>query len=494
MSFTSYEFLLVFFPAVLLLCWASFRHIRIQNVVLLAASVIFYACFDVRSLLPLALCTLITYAGGLLIHACRQDACSARLARVAYISALVLNFSILLVCKYTGFLLNNVNAVLAPFGKSISIPAILLPVGLSFFIFQSSSYLFDLWKGKLAEPERSLVRYGLFVSFFPSITSGPIQRGPALLPQIRKRALPTFARVQEAILIFLWGAFLKMVIADRLALFVDAVYGSISQYEGFVLIACAAAYSIQIYADFAGYSYMAIGVAALLGFSLPENFHQPYLAGSVASFWRRWHISLTSWLTEYLYIPLGGSRKGVLRRYINIAVVFLVSGLWHGASWNFVVWGGLHALFQIIGYLTRDLRESLCARFKINRSGTVHVWFQRLFVFFLTSFAWIYFRAPSLRDALLFIKRIPVFNPWVLFDASLFHIGLSGGEWVLLIFLLAIFFAVSLCRERGVTCRDIVRQHPVIRVLIFWFLLFSVLILGIYGGEYSASAFIYAGF
>lgn len=230
------------------------------------------------------------------------------------------------------------------------LPQILLPVGLSFYVFQSTNYLLDLAKKKI-EPERNFINVALFISFFPTITSGPILRASRFLPQLSEMRSVSFARFQRAVFTFLWGAFIKMMIADRIAVFTNQVYSDLENYSGLILAACAACYSIQIYCDFSGYSYMAIAVADLFGFDIPENFHQPYFATTIADFWRRWHISLTTWFTDYLYIPLGGNRKSRLRRYINIGIVFLISGLWHGAAWNFVVWGGLHAFFQIFGYL-----------------------------------------------------------------------------------------------------------------------------------------------
>lgn len=348
-------------------------------------------------------------------------------------------------------------------------------------------------KSEKMEPEKNFINYALFVSFFPTITSGPIQRGRKLIPQIRERHPVSFSAFQEAVFIFTWGAFIKMVLSDRLGIFVDAVYSG--SYTGWVQVAAACAYSVQIYTDFAGYSFMAIAVAKLFGFDLDENFHQPYFAKTIADFWHRWHISLTSWFTEYLYFPLGGNRKGKPRQYLNILIVFLVSGLWHGAAWSFVFWGCLHAVFQIAAHVTRKSRLQLAERFHVNMESAAYRVWQSICIFAITTFVWIFFRAGGFMQAVEFIQRVfAEWNPWVLFDGSLFHIGLDPFEWNICWGSLLLLFIISIAREKGYNVQAVMRQPAVVRVLIWWFLFFSCLILGIYGEGYNASAFIYAGF
>ena len=487
MNLISVRFLLLFLPIVVLVHYVV-KPLRMKNIILLMASIVFYACYDVKYVVFFTLSIALTYFGGLLGRKIKLKHC------YMHIIALMLNFLMLLVFKYEGFVLGSIGSVLARWGYKREVPHLLLPVGLSFFIFQSSTYLLDLHKGKM-QVEKDFLDYALFVSFFPTITSGPIQRARSFLPQVKARSMPSFRKIEEAVLIFLWGAFLKSVIADRIGVFTDTVYAGYAQYSGWTLFVCALLYSVQIYADFSGYSYMAIAVSKLFGFELTENFHQPYFATNIADFWRRWHISLTSWFTEYLYIPLGGNRKGTARRYINIFIVFLTSGLWHGAGWNFIVWGGIHALYQIAGHLTKPVREGICLRLNIDRKKPGYRAGQMAFIYAAAAFAWIFFRAPSLTDALGYIGRMfSAWNPWVLFDGTLFSLGLGAAEWNVLIAAVILMVIVSYIRERGGNAALLAEQNLLCKTIVFEVLIIALAIFGMYGEGYSASAFIYAGF
>lgn len=344
--------------------------------------------------------------------------------------------------------------------------------------------------------EKNIVDYALFVSFFGLIVSGPIQKARDFLPQIKKKRILDDAGIQKAILYFLWGASIKMIVADRLAIFTNTVWNSYMSFAGCTLLTAALAYSIQIYFDFAGYSYMAVGIASLFGFNVTENFRQPYLGLSIDDFWKRWHISLTSWFREYLYIPLGGNQKGKVRKYINNIIVFLISGLWHGAEWSFAIWGGIHACYKVIGNLTERWRVGVCQILKINRDTFGYRLWRRSFVFFLTSFAWIFFRAPSLRDALKFIKGIfACWNPWVLFDRSLYSLGLTREEWSICIWGMVIILVISYAKENGKRILEGFHAQNIIFRYACYGMLFALLIIfGVYGPEYDASTFIYMGF
>lgn len=251
------------------------------------------------------------------------------------------NLMILFFFKYFDFVISNINSILYTLNIEIFEPAfdVILPVGISFYIFQAIGYIIDVYRGEI-RAEKNFFKYALFVSFFPQLVAGPIERSKNLLHQIDVPQKFSFERMREGLLVMLWGYFLKIVIADRIAIFVDKVYGNYMLYEGIYLSVASILFAFQIYCDFAGYSIIAIGVAKILGFQLMENFNAPYLAQSVSDFWRRWHISLSSWFRDYVYIPLGGNRRGKGKRYVNLLVVFIISGLWHGANWNFVVWGG----------------------------------------------------------------------------------------------------------------------------------------------------------
>lgn len=480
MSFVNLQFWALFLP-LCFLTYALMRSAGGQNAVLLLASLVFYASYDIKYLLLLIGCTAVSYMGGLL----------GKRQRRIYIAAAVMNLLVLLVFKYTDFALGSIRSLT---GLNFSLPEILLPVGLSFYVFQSCSYLFDLYNGKL-EAERNPINYGLFVCFFPTVVSGPIQKGRELLPQIREKRQLRYEDFSFFMLCFLWGAFLKLVIADRLALMTDRLFQEYYDYTGVVLMVNSLAYTFQIYADFAGYSYMAIAVSRLFGFRLKDNFRQPYLAADIQDFWRRWHISLTSWFTEYLYFPLGGNRRGSARRYVNIFMVFLVSGLWHGAAWSFVIWGGLHGFYQIAGHITRPWRSALYDRLGIDRSRAAFRLGQRFITFSLVSFAWIFFRSENLAKALVYCRNmLRGLAPWALFDASLTAFGISSLDWAILLFALGLLGLVSVLREKGFDSGCILKQGMAARALLCWAMFIVILVFGAYGGEYSASAFIYAGF
>ena len=480
MSFVNLQFWALFLPLCFLI-YAIMRSAKGQNAVLLLASLVFYASYDFKYLLLLIACTAVSYLGGLLGDRDRR----------IYIAAAVVNLLALLTFKYTGFALGSIQSLT---GLNFSLPEILLPVGLSFYVFQSCSYLFDLYNHKL-EAERNIINYGLFVCFFPTVISGPIQKGRELLPQIREKRTLSYENFSFFLLVFLWGAFLKLVIADRLALMTDKLFLEYYDYSGAILMLNSLAYTFQIYADFAGYSYMAIALARLFGFKLGDNFRQPYLATDIHDFWRRWHISLTSWFTEYLYFPLGGSRKGTARRYVNIFIVFLVSGLWHGAAWSFVLWGALHGFYQVFGHAARPGRNALYDRLGIDRSKAAFRLGQRFVTFSLVSFAWIFFRSENLAKALVYCRNmLRDFAPWTLFDGSITAFGISGADWAVLLFALAALGIVSALREKGYDSGCILSQGLAARALLCWALFMVILVFGAYGGEYSASAFIYAGF
>ncbi len=490
MSFVSFQFWAVLLPLCFLAYVLAGRTARGQNIVLLIASVIFYGSYDLKYLLILALSIAVTYLGGR-IGAAQTGA--EKQDRV-YTWAFVVNILILIVFKYTNFLLGNLNSVLGLFGVSIALPKMLLPVGLAFYTFQSSTYLLDLKSGK-TEPERDLINYSLFVSFFPTIVSGPILRASTFLPQIRRRREVSFERFQIFLFTFLWGAFLKLVLSDRLSGFVTHVFSSYYNYGGAVMLVHMSCAMLQLYVDFAGYSYMAIAVAALFGFDIPDNFRQPWFATSVANMWRRWHISMMTWFTDYLYIPLGGSRKGKARKMLNTFIVFTVSGLWHGAAWTFAFWGFMGAFYMAVGQLTLPYRLRLCEKLHIDRETFGYKMLQRFIVFMLMAAIVVPFSIGGLKPtAVYFRQMLTVWNPWVLFDGSLCTMGMTATDWRVCILGGLVLLAVSALREHGYSCAFILRQNPVFRAALVLVLFFAIIVFGVYGAQYSASAFVYAGF
>ena len=494
MLFNSIQFL-CFFPIVALLYYVI-PH-RFRHLFLLAASYYFYMCWNPRYALLMATSTIITYASGILLGRCRENGGDQRRARLYVFISFALNLSILFFFKYFNFFTESVASLLSRVGVQMR-PVrfdIVLPVGISFYTFQALSYTMDVYRGELP-PERNLFKYALFVSFFPQLVAGPIERSKNLIHQIHEKHTFDGARVKSGLLLMLFGYFQKLVLADRLAVLVDTVYNNWQAYQGYEIAIATVCFAFQIYCDFASYSNIAIGAARVMGFSLMDNFDTPYFSESVSEFWRRWHISLSTWFRDYLYIPLGGNRKGKLRTYINIMIVFLVSGLWHGASWHFVVWGGMNGLFQVIGSMTMPLRDRLASAFHIDRKVFSHRLLKKIVTFALICLTWLFFRAESMSAALGTLQRMLRFNnPWIFVDGTLFELGLDQQEFTLLLVSLGILFFFSVCRYRKIdVIQRLEAQGLWFRWLVYFAGIFFILIFGKYGPTVDASAFLYFQF
>jgi len=421
MLFNSAEFFL-FFPAVAAVYFALPGRLRCP--LLLGASYWFYMAWEPGYVLLILVSTLVCYGAGLGMGA--QPDRSGR--RRYLVLALAVNLGLLFFFKYYNFFADALRP-LAP----VSLPGsrFLLPLGISFFTFQSLSYVIEVYRGRW-EPERHLGRLALYVAFFPQLVAGPIERPGNLLPQFRKVHRFDYDRVTNGIKLMAWGLFKKMVIADRLAVLVDHVYADPTQYEGLPLALATVCFAFQIFCDFSGYSDIAIGAAGVLGFKLMTNFQRPYFARSVAEFWRRWHISLSTWFRDYVYIPLGGSRVALPRWHVNILVVFLLSGMWHGANWTFLAWGLVHAAYLLAGRALAPVRERAAALTGLARAPRLRHVLQLATTFALVCFGWIFFRANSLSDALHIVAHLPrgwgvVFEPERL-AALVFSLGLTRGE------------------------------------------------------------------
>lgn len=390
MQFTSLLFLL-FFCAVFFIYWLTPTSKRWA--VALAASVLFYGLFGVGFLVLLFVGICVCYFGGLQIEKAKS--------KPVFITSLVLALLPLLFFKYyNAFFTAYLNGVFANAGLSFAFPSFILltPVGLSFYTFKIISYLADIYTGKLVA-RTHFGHVALYVSFFPEISSGPIQRATNLLPQI-EIPVNTFSydKALGGAQLFLWGLFKKMVLADNFAYYINLTFSDINKVMGLSVIFAAFFYSIQLYCDFSAYSDMAIGLMNLLGFDVPENFKSPYFATSIRDFWGRWHISLSSFLRDYIYIPLGGSRKGTVRKYVNILITFLVSGLWHGTGFTFLVWGALHGIYQIVGDITRPVRDKLWQLAHLSQEGLFAKVWKTTITFLLVTVAWLVFRAGSLAE------------------------------------------------------------------------------------------------
>lgn len=496
MLFNSLSFL-IFFPIVILIYFIIPPKVR--YIWLLFTSYFFYMGWNAKYALLLLLSTVVTYGASLLLHKWR-DNCGRKKAVLAV--SLVINLGILFLFKYLDFAIDTLQSIGTKVGLVIGEPgfSLLLPVGISFYIFQAVGYMIDIYREKL-EPERNFLRYALFVSFFPQLVAGPIERSTRLLPQLKAVHLIKLwdmDRVRDGALVMLYGYMLKMIIADRAALLVDTVFhpNYYSQYAGITVVVGAVLFAIQIYCDFAGYTYIAIGASKVMGIELMNNFNTPYLATSIKDFWDRWHISLTSWFRDYLYFPLGGSRKGKLRKYINILVVFSVSGLWHGASWHYVVWGVLHGAMRVVEEVTEKLRKKLVALLHIKTEVLCYKCFQILVTFGLVTVVWIFFRAESIGQAVHLIKNmVTVWNPWVLFDNSLLGLGLDGKDWnVLLVGLLLLLVAECFRYKRISLVKLFAEQNLLFQWIFVMVGILSIVVFGIYGPAYDAAQFIYFQF
>lgn len=497
MLFNSQEFL-IFLPIVVLVYYCIPD--RVKHLWLLVCSYYFYMCWNAKYALLLLFSTVVTYASGLLLELVKtklpEGSRKIRCKKTVVSLSFILNLAVLFFFKYSNFAAGIVLGLFSYFQIGIQIPKfdILLPVGISFYTFQALSYTMDVYRDEIYA-EKNFFRYALFVSFFPQLVAGPIERSKNLLRQLAQPRKFSFERARDGLLLMLWGFFLKIVLADRIAIFVDTVYSDCSTYTGFYILAATILFAVQIYCDFSGYSVIAIGTAEILGIRLMENFNAPYLSHSVAEFWRNWHISLTSWFKDYLYIPLGGSRRGKLRKYINKMIVFLVSGLWHGADFSFVVWGGLNGLYQVLGEIFAPAKDWFTRIFHLNRNSLGHKLFQTTLTFVLVDFSWIFFRADGLRNSLEIIKSMFTFNPWILADGSLYECGLDNKNFYLMLICIVVLMLADFCKRKGIKIREAVtRQDWWFRSIFFVFSICFILTFGIWGPGYNAANFIYFQF
>jgi D-alanyl-lipoteichoic acid acyltransferase DltB (MBOAT superfamily) len=457
MLFNSIEFL-IFFPIVVALYFAC--PYRYRWALLLAASYYFYAAWKLEYVFLLIASTLISYITAMLMVKPEHQAKRTTLLVISLCS----NLGILFAFKYFNFFNDSLRAAFNQFNLVYNVPMfqMLLPVGISFYTFQTVGYVIDVYRGKL-EPERHLGRFALFAAFFPQLVAGPIGRAPNLLPQFYEKFDFDEARVSSGLRLMLWGMFQKVVIADRLGLYVNAVYNNPSEWAGWPVFLATYFFAFQIYCDFSGYSAIAIGAARVMGFNLMENFRRPYFARSPSEFWGRWHISLSTWFRDYLYIPLGGNRVSIPRWYLNLMIVFLVSGLWHGAAWTFVVWGGLHGLYVVGDVATKSLRGKLAQRLGLDRRPITQAVLSRFITFNLVCLAWVFFRANSMADAFLLLNNLmPLTNfadlnaPWAVVVSN------PAQEMALSLGLILLLELVHLVQEQH-------WQAPILWQRPFWF-------------------------
>lgn len=492
MFFNSLHFILFFLSVVTIYFAIPYRF---RWGLLLAASYYFYACWKVEYSVLIAISTIITYLTAIAIS--RSENKNRR--KLFLTLSLVSNFAILFLFKYFNFINDSIRELFQYINISYAIPElkVLLPVGISFYTFQALSYSIDVYRKK-KEPERHLGIYALYVSFFPQLVAGPIERSTNLLAQFYRKNDFNIDRVKEGIRQILWGFFKKIVIADRLAVIVDNIYNAPQEYNGVVLVIATLLFAYQIYCDFAGYSDIAIGTAKVLGYDLMTNFNRPYVARSISEFWQRWHISLSTWFRDYLYIPLGGNRVNKARWCYNIMIVFLVSGLWHGASWTFVVWGGLHGAYIVVSRITKN-RQNLLELIKIKTNTKLYGLIQMAFTFFLVNIAWVFFRAKSISDAFYIIKQgyidilgfIPHFYDGIYLHSILSQLGTTKEELILSLTLIILLEIVQKIQSSQKTVRWFFNRPVYFRWAAYYALTAIILF---YGSFNSNQQFIYFQF
>lgn len=480
MGTTSIEFIL-FLGILLGIYYAVPAGIKV--ILLLTASYVFYGSQNVTYLIFLGAATLFTYGSGLLLEKKMEQQSMAKAIMGVTIFA---NLFVLGWFKYINFFTG---------GK---IESLFLPVGISFYLFMSIGYIVDVYRGKI-KAEKNIVSYAVFVSFFPVIMSGPIERAGNLLPQFKKENLTKIKfdteRIRDGFVRMLWGYFQKLVLADRIAVAVNTVYDSPESYGGAMVVVAAILYTFQIYCDFAGYSNVAIGIGEIFGIKIIENFKAPYLATSIADFWRRWHISLSSWFRDYLYIPLGGNRNGTIRKYVNVMIVFLLSGLWHGAGWNFILWGGLHGVYQVVGAVAENVRKKVYGLLNLKEDNFSLKGVKRVVTFLCVNFAWMLFRITDMGLFLRVIKRFKEIQIWQLFDGTIYNLGLDQSNVHLMLIGLGIVVIVDWLNEKGISVsKSIAKERLWVRWPIYLAAIMIILVCGMWGAGFDANNFIYYQF
>lgn len=495
MLFNSVDFF-VFFPFVTFFYFIIPK--RFRWIWLLISSYLFYMNYSIKYTVFIIISTLITYISGLLIEKAdeiKDKNKSLSLKKLWVLLSFASNLGILFSFKYISFFNNILKDLFSKFNLSYNAPKfnLIVPLGISFYTLQALSYTVDVYR-KDVKAQKNPFRYALFVSFFPQVVSGPIGKAKHLLNQFNEEYSFDYERVKNGFLLMLWGYFQKVFVADRLAVLVNTVYNEPSKYRGFEIILANIFFAFQIYCDFCGYSDIARGAAEIMGIRLYNNFKRPYFSKSIREFWRRWHISLSTWFRDYLYIPLGGKRCSKLRNYMNIMIVFLASGLWHGAAINFIIWGGLHGFYLVFSDILNPYKNIIIKRFKIKTNVFSYKLFQVIITFILVDFAWIFFRADSFKSAKLIIKNMIAFNPWIFVNGDLYKLGLDYKDFSMAIIGIAVVLIINLM-QRNISLRiELKKQNLLFRWAVYFIAIIVILLFGIYGPEYNAKQFIYSQF
>ena len=496
--FTSVTYLV--FLALAVIVYFLLPGSRTRATWLLLLSCIFYLLLSPHWFWVLVVVTLFTYVMGLVIGAARARREPPNLRdRLLLTAGICAVAGALIVFKYLGFFAETANGLLKLASVDFSLPVVrlLLPIGISFWTFQTIAYLVDVYRGT-TEPEGNPLYYGLAVTFFPIVALGPITRVQTLVAQLKQRHGFDYGGMQSGLLLIGRGFFKKLMVADVLAVFVNTVFNQPHAHkatvDGLIFSVAAIFYAVQLYCDFSGYTDIVRGSARLFGVELPLNFRAPYFSRDVKEFWRRWHMSLMDWLRNYVYFPLGGNRKGAIRRDLNVMAVFLLSGLWHGAGLNFVVWGALNGLYQIGDERLKPVRDRIVGVLRIDRSTLGHRVFQTVVTFGLITFAWVFFRANSLGDALYIAPRMFVPTVWIFTDGSMGQQGLSYAELAVALLSAGAVFTLDWMSLRMDLLARFNRQNLLVRWAVYYGLILVVVVFGRYGGTYNAADFVYFKF
>lgn len=476
MIFNSIPFL-IFLPIVFILYWFVFKKLNSQNILLLIASYFFYGWWDYRFLMLIAGSTLADYFIALAID--KKD--SKKCRKGLLLCSIGCNLLLLGYFKYLNFFIESFIEISNSIGLSSNYSSlqIILPVGISFYTFQTLSYTIDVYRREI-QPTSNFVIFATYVSFFPQLVAGPIERAKNLLPQFINPRKFDFHQAKSGIQLIIWGLFQKVVIADNCATFVNTIFDSYERLNSLSLILGAFYFAFQIYGDFAGYSNIAIGTARLFGFDLMRNFNYPYFSKNIGEYWRRWHISLSTWFRDYLYIPLGGSRGSKFQQIRNVFIIFIVSGFWHGANWTFIAWGGLHALFFIPILLKRSTSRSFQNKQKEENPLSFRGIIQIGLTFFLTCIAWVFFRSATITDSVNYLKRIVTDQR---FNFEYLSIERYNIEMTLLVF----FLILTEWRNRS-------KEHPLNGKYEFSKMVVLIICILIFGVFSNHSTFIYFQF
>lgn len=463
---------------------------KIRWIVLLLASCYFYYSVtggDMQVLAVFAGTVAMSFLAGIVIEKMHSENRSPLLRKIVLAVGILVSALPLLLSKAGDFLCSSV--------LHRSLINWIVPVGLSFYSMQVIAYLADIYRGEI-KAQKNILKYGLFISFFPLIIQGPISRYSQLGGVITEGHSFDNRKFMGGIQLIIWGFFLKYLIADKASIIVNTVFYNYQYYFGWYVFIAAVLYSIQLYTDFLSCVTISQGVAQLFGIELADNFYHPYFSTSIKDFWRRWHMSLSSWLRDYIYIPLGGNRKGICRKYVNLIITFAVSGLWHGGRWKFLFWGLMHAGYQIAGEILDKPKNRVLESMALYKGTKIRKFVDTIVTSFLVMLAWIIFRAESLKAGIKMIcSMVTVINPWVLFDDSLFRLGLSQKEFEVLFLAILVLVMVSRLQEKGIRIREwFAKQNLMIRWSVYLCAIWSIWIFGTYGFGFDAEDFIYGGF